>query len=237
MNFNELVKQWDNKWGIPNPTNPNKESLKGQCVSLARYYMANVLEISLDGITGDAKDYWYRRNDEPLNKYFDSIEYYKGMEFKKGDIFVLRPVSDNPYGHIGLCFGESNESQMHIFDSNYKSKRTCYDRWRAYDGLLGVLRPKEYLQSKIIGSLEPMKWIAPYPTLKIDKETMKDGYPVRSQPMNKELVYTTKKGDYLSILEISSKPFDDGYKWAKVVNYGNEIGYIQVDLDYMHVEV
>lgn len=232
-----MVKQWVNVWGIPNPTNPTNEAYKGQCVSLARWYMANVLEISLAGISGDAKDYWYNRDKEPLSKYFDNIPYYQGMELKKGDIFILAPTSDNPYGHIGLCFGESNSTQMHIFDSNYKSQRTCYDRWRGFDGLYGVLRPKEFLQGKINGSIEPLKWIAPYPMLRITRSTTKDGYPIRTEPMGKTTVYMAKNNDYLEIIEVSSRYLDDSYKWAKVKTYGGDIGYIQLDLDYMRVEV
>lgn len=239
MTFNELVKQWNGKWGIPNPTNQNSEGLKGQCVSLARYYIRNVLEIPLDGISGDAKDYWYRRNQSPLNKYFDAIPYTKGMSFKKGDIFILGPVSDNPYGHIGLCFGESNQSQMHIFDSNYKNQRICLDRWRGYDGMLGVLRPNEYLQSKIGGNVQPIKteFKEAQPVLIIDKVTGAGYYNLRDKEIDGEVIYKAKKGDYFVIKELTNIKLSDGYYWYKVLSHGGDEMVIQFDPEYMHTEV
>lgn len=131
---------------------------------------------------------------------------------------------------IGYTGNTGNSIAIHLHFGWYpieNKNKGYYDRgWSDFESYVFKDEPEEQL-----------KWINPYPTLKIDKATTKDGYPVRIDPMSKETVYHAKAGDYLTVLEISSRPLDDGFKWAKVLTYGGTEGYIQIDLDYMHVEV
>lgn len=234
MNYNEFVNKWNGKSGIPNPST---NEYAGQCVSLIRNYMVNVLEISLSGISGNAKDYWYRRNQAPLNKYFDAVPYVKGMSFQKGDIFILGPTSENEFGHIGLCFGESNQNQMHIFDSNYKNQRTCYDRWRGYDGMLGILRPKEYLQSKIgdevVNAIEFTDFMKVFV---INRVTNAGYYALRDKAIDGEIKYKAKVGDYFIPIKKSKNKLKDGFYWYEVQTHGGDTYFIQYDPDYIREE-
>lgn len=244
MNFDKWELQWVGKKNIINPTDPNNDrDTAGQCIALARSFMANVIEISLSGMAyGAAKDYWTYRNKAPLNQYFDAIPYYDGMTFQKGDVFVMAATSSNKYGHIGVCFGDRVADKFHTFESNYNNSLTCEDRWRGFGGVLGILRPKDFLQSKI-GTDEPTKPVKFGPlntSLKITKVTTNKGYPVRTEPMGKDTVYWAKEGDYLAFDgtdPVSATFLADSYKWAKVRTYGGDIGYIQLDFEYMRVEV
>ncbi|SJZ60932.1 hypothetical protein [Anaerorhabdus furcosa] len=151
----------------------------------------------------------------------------KDQVYKRGDMLVT--VSDT--GVVGRDANGNwfDNSHLHV---TYKVN----GKIKSLGALLSEIEPFPYVTAEG-GKQEPVKWIKPFPSIKIDRVTTDKGYPVRTQPMNKETVYWAQKGDYLSVLELSDKTLGDGYKWAKVVTYGNDTGYIQIDLDYMHVEV
>lgn len=82
--------------------NPKTGTYRGECVSYARKYMEEVLDISTYP-DGDAKDYW---NNSISTKNFDKV----GAP-QNGDVVVYGANPKNKYGHIGIWYNGQLLSQ------------------------------------------------------------------------------------------------------------------------------
>lgn len=114
-----------------------RESLRGQCVQLACFYVQEVWNAPV--IWANAV-VWYRGNAAP--EYYDRFPYKPGSAPQRGDLVVWGESLPNSGGggHIAICLS-SNASNFVSFDSNWGGK-TAHQVTHNYNYVVGWLRPK-----------------------------------------------------------------------------------------------
>lgn len=120
-----------------------------QCVDLVKMYAKKVLGLHF-GAFGNAKDYYYGYNNQPVLKdNFKRIANTATFIPQRGDIVVWKSGIN---GHIAIATGEGTTKWFNSFDQNYgKILKTqkCRIVRHDYKNVLGVLRP--YNQNAIYG--------------------------------------------------------------------------------------
>lgn len=108
MKFNEFIDTYKVGQSYPAPDG----TYKGQCVSLVKCYIKDVLGVYPESI-GDAKEYWFKRKEKYLKSIFKPLK--KGAKLQKGDVFVRTSGS---YGHIGIVQRVEKDGFISIEQNN-----------------------------------------------------------------------------------------------------------------------
>lgn len=130
---------------------------KGECVSLVKCYIRDVLGVTPQAI-GDAKDYWLKRNGSYIANNFTAIANTPTFIPQCGDLFVR---TSGTYGHIGIVL-EATVDYFYTIEQNYNGCRVVknikHTNWKN----INFLRPKN---QKNIGASIPEFEIAKTYTL------------------------------------------------------------------------
>lgn len=114
-----------------------------QCVDLIKQYLRSRFGLR-PGSWGNAIDYWRYTNPAILKK-FDKVS---STNAKRGDIVILKGLSGNPYGHIGIATGRNTTTTVEILEQNGSTgggSGTGKD----------AIRKRAVLKSRIAGLLRP----------------------------------------------------------------------------------
>lgn len=111
-----------------------KSGYKGQCVSLVKNYIHDVLEFEPTSF-GDAKYYWINRSKAYIRDHFTA--YSTGIA-KRGDLFVR--VSGT-YGHIGIVTSADKNGFM-AMEQNARGCGYVTHEYHPYSDDMHFLRPK-----------------------------------------------------------------------------------------------
>lgn len=92
MKFSKFIETYEigKSYSAPDGT------YKGECVSLVKCYIKDVLGVTPQSI-GNAKEYWLKRKEKYIKSIFKPLK--KGAKLQKGDVFVR---TTGTYGHIGI---------------------------------------------------------------------------------------------------------------------------------------
>lgn len=110
---------------------------KGECVSLVKLYIRDVLGGTPQSI-GNAKDYWTKRNGAYIQSLFKPIANTPEFVPQKGDVFVR---SSGIWGHVGIVIS-ATQHEFKTIEQNAKGcrvvKRVTHTDWKN----INFLRPK-----------------------------------------------------------------------------------------------
>lgn len=105
----------------------------GECVTLVKLYIKNVLNITPKSI-GNAKEYWLKRNSE---KYlYDNFTFHNTP--KRGDIFCR---TSGTYGHVGIVISVSNGTYK-TYEQNHNGNKVVGSYSYNLNNGFNFLRPK-----------------------------------------------------------------------------------------------
>ena len=90
MKFSKFLETYEKGKSYPAPDG----TYKGECVSLVKCYIKDVLGVTPQSI-GDAKEYWLKRKGDYIKSIFKPLK--KGAKLQKGDVAVR---TTGTYGHI-----------------------------------------------------------------------------------------------------------------------------------------
>lgn len=111
-----------------------------QCVDLFRQYCKDVLNIPHTGAVQGAKDLFLKYNQmEGEKKFFNALS---AWQVRTGDVIVWNGTSSNPYGHVAIVIGVTDENLLVFEQDGYKQDGAKF-KMRSFDNVLGVLRLKE----------------------------------------------------------------------------------------------
>lgn len=117
-----------------------------QCVDLIKQYLKEREGLS-PGAWGNAIDYWYKTNPAILKGYYKVAT----SRVKRSDIVIMKGLSGNPYGHIGLADAKyiPNYPYFKILEQNGSSGSgtglgadAIRTKWKPRSRVIGVLRRK-----------------------------------------------------------------------------------------------
>lgn len=134
-----------------------KTGYKGECVSLVKCYIKDVLGVTPQAI-GNAKDYWLKRNSSYIANNFTPIVNTPSFVPERGDLFVR---TSGTYGHIGIVL-DATTSYFNTIEQNYNGCRTVKNINHTNWSNINFLRPKN---QKNIGIAKPKFEIAETYTL------------------------------------------------------------------------
>lgn len=106
-------------------------SYKGECVSLVKRYIRDVLGFTPQSI-GNAKEYWQKRNDNYIKAHFKPVS-----KPKRGDLFVR---TSGTYGHIGIVLS-AGDTTYYTIEQNKGGCRVVTNELRKYESDYHFLRP------------------------------------------------------------------------------------------------
>lgn len=130
---------------------------KGECVSLVKCYIKDVLGVTPQAI-GNAKDYWLKRNSSYITNNFTAIANTPTFIPQRGDLFVR---TSGTYGHIGIVL-EATVDYFYTIEQNYNGCRVVKNIKHTDWNSINFLRPKN---QKNIGRVIPEFEIAKTYTL------------------------------------------------------------------------
>lgn len=110
---------------------------KGECVSLVKCYIKDVLGVIPQAI-GNAKDYWLNRNNSYIANNFTAIANTPTFVPQRGDLFVR---TSGTYGHIGIVL-EATTSYYYTIEQNYNGCRVVKNIKHTDWNNVNFLRPK-----------------------------------------------------------------------------------------------
>ena len=106
MKFSEFIKKYE-----VGKSYAYKGTYKGECVSLVKNYIYDVLNAEPVSI-GNAKEYWEKRNGSYIKSIFKPLK--KGEAIKRGDVFVR---TSGKFGHIGIVI-KADKQNIHTLEQN-----------------------------------------------------------------------------------------------------------------------
>ena len=104
---------------------------KGECVSLVKLYIRDVLGFTPQSI-GNAKEYWNKRNGSYIKAHFKAVS-----KPKRGDLFVR---TSGTYGHIGIVIS-AGDTTYYTIEQNKGGCRVVTNELRKYESGYYFLRP------------------------------------------------------------------------------------------------
>lgn len=107
---------------------------KGECVSLVKNYIEQVLGIKPQSI-GNAKEYWLKRKIKYISSSFTPVA---SGQARRGDIFVR---TNGTYGHVGIVLS-SSKLEYQALEQNAGGSRVVSHMSHIYDKNTHFLRPK-----------------------------------------------------------------------------------------------
>lgn len=112
-----------------------------QCVDLVRQYWKDVGGIKEHtGAVQGAKDLFLKYNQmEGEKKFFNALSAWQA---RTGDVIVWNGTNTNPYGHVAIVIGITDENLLVFEQDGYKQDGAKF-KTRSFDNVLGVLRLKE----------------------------------------------------------------------------------------------
>ena len=110
---------------------------KGECVSLVKCYIKEVLGVTPQAI-GNAKDYWNKRGSSYIKGMFTPIANTPSFIPQRGDVFVR---SSGTYGHIGIVL-EATTDYFYTIEQNYNGCRVVKNIKHTDWKNINFLRPK-----------------------------------------------------------------------------------------------
>lgn len=130
----------------------------GECVSLVKCYIRDVLEVTPKAI-GNAKDYWSKRSSSYIKNIFTSFPNTPSFVPRRGDVFVR---TSGKYGHIGIVL-EATTDYFYTIEQNYNGCRVVKNIKHTNWSNINFLRPKNQRNIKTsstsAGSFPtPRKW-------------------------------------------------------------------------------
>lgn len=108
MKFSKFLTTYEIGKSYPAPDG----TYKGECVSLVKCYIKDVLGVTPQSI-GDAKQYWLKRKEKYIKSLFKPLK--KGAKLQKGDVFVR---TSGTYGHIGIVQRAEKDGFISIEQNN-----------------------------------------------------------------------------------------------------------------------
>lgn len=131
-----------------------------QCVDLVKQYVYEGFNLA-PGAWGNAINWWTTTNPNLLTK-FNKVSGSQGVQ---GDIVVLRGLSGNPYGHIGICTGGLTSTTIEILEQNGSTGNgtgtggdAIRKRFVSRSRVAGLLRPKPVAPATVKGTLKSGTW-------------------------------------------------------------------------------
>lgn len=120
-------------------------SYKGECVSLVKLYIEQVLGAAPQAI-GNAKMYWLSRNGKYIKSIFKPIANTPDFVPQRGDVFVR---TSGLYGHIGIVIS-ATKSSFYTIEQNYNGCRVVKNITHTDWSSINFLRPlnQEGINSK-----------------------------------------------------------------------------------------
>lgn len=115
----------------------NNTGYKGQCVSLIKLYIKEVLGVTPQSI-GDAKYYWLNRNSDYIKKNFTAIANTPSFVPQKGDIFVR---TSGTYGHVGIVL-DATAKYFNTIEQNAGGSKVVSKEKHTDWSNIHFLRPK-----------------------------------------------------------------------------------------------
>ena len=142
----------------------NNTGYKGECVSLIKLYIKNVLGKTPQSI-GNAKEYWNKRSLSYLRSIFTPYTNTASYVPQRGDVFVR---TSGTYGHVGIVLSATT-SEFYAIEQNFngskKVQKITHTSWTSTN----FLRPK--VQTNITHSFKPGSTY----TVKVDKLNVRNG--------------------------------------------------------------
>jgi hypothetical protein len=157
MTYNEFQSYW---LGRRVDTDGYPAAGPWQCVDLVKKYMNQCFGVPF-GAYGNAINYWTNTHPNILAKFTKVA----GSGGQIGDIVVLKGLSGNPYGHIGICTGGVSASSIEILEQNGATGtgsglagNAVRKRWVPRTRVAGLLRPKPQAPATVRGTLRAGTW-------------------------------------------------------------------------------
>lgn len=127
-----------------------KGTYKGECVSLVKCYIRDVLDVDPQSI-GNAKEYWLKKDSKYIRSVFEPIKNTPDFIPKRGDVFVR---SSGKYGHIGIVIS-ATKKEFYTIEQNFqgcrKVKRITHTTWTD----INFLRPKNQKNIVEVPTIKP----------------------------------------------------------------------------------
>jgi hypothetical protein len=119
---------------------PTDSSFKGECLSLAKWYMKELYGFNPPPSgTNSAYGYW-SNFPAPLGDYFEKVANTPTGVPKPGDIVIWDTDAGDGFGHIAI-FVEGNDKVFTSFDQNWNG-REAHLQTHDYRNVVGWLHPK-----------------------------------------------------------------------------------------------
>lgn len=130
MKFSKFIKTYEigKSYTAPDGT------YKGECVSLVKRYIKDVLGVEPQSI-GDAKQYWLKRKEKYIKSLFKPLK--KGAKLQKGDVFVR---TTGTYGHVGILT-RVDKDRIYTIEQNNGGSRVVKQMSYSIDVDFHYLRP------------------------------------------------------------------------------------------------
>lgn len=158
---------------------------KGECVSLVKCYIKDVLGVTPQAI-GNAKDYWLNRNNRYIADNFTPIANTLTFVPQRGDLFVR---TSGTYGHIGIVL-EATKSHYYTIEQNYNGCRVVKNIKHTDWSNVNFLRPKN---QKNINKVTPEFEIAETYTLSTNVKVRVDAGTNSTQKKKSQLTADGQK--------------------------------------------
>lgn len=158
---------------------------KGECVSLVKCYIKDVLGVIPQAI-GNAKDYWLNRNNSYIANNFTAIANTPTFVPQRGDLFVR---TSGTYGHIGIVL-EATTSYYYTIEQNYNGCRVVKNIKHTDWNNVNFLRPKN---QKNINKVTPEFEIAETYTLSTNVKVRVDAGTNSAQKKKSQLTADGQK--------------------------------------------
>ena len=114
-----------------------------QCMDLYNQYQEEVM-----GVKAKGANYAYLVWDSYDKENFDRIVNTPSFVPKLGDVAVWTK-GKIPYGHVSICTGKGDINKFESFDQNWNKPYCTYEEHDYFNGFLGVLRPKKFINDTL----------------------------------------------------------------------------------------
>ncbi len=137
-----LLKDFLNKYLGSSKGYPDDNSYRGQCLSIVKLYIKEVLGLDNPPPSGTNSAYGYWSNfPDPLGTILEKVDNTPSLIPEEGWIVVWKPWSGNQYGHIAIVGKGCTTKVLNNYAQNWTSK-VFQKESQNYNNVVGFLRPK-----------------------------------------------------------------------------------------------
>lgn len=137
-----MIKDFLNKYLGSSKGYPDDNHYKGQCLSIVKLYIKEVLGLANPPPSGTNSAYGYWSNfPDPLGTISEKVDNTPSLIPEEGWIVVWKPWSGNQYGHIAIVGEGCTTKVLNNYAQNWTSK-VFQKESQNYNNVVGFLKPK-----------------------------------------------------------------------------------------------